>query len=794
MILNNRLQTAALAVLLASVALLGAASAQGPVQTTCDAVPGPDIVPCDQAADVDEALADVPTEPPAELTACAALDPPDNVLCILDFATGQSPPVDPNAVCAQLELEGDFPACVLDAVTGQVPDPNEVVCTALESEAGAAADCASEAAQAEADGALAQVAAITAPALSALSGPTTVSVNTPVTLTGTFTTFLSRAPGPLAAFSTASGNPVNDTVASLDDVEGTVTGATGATVTVDNQAHTFSATFTPSAAGVSTLVVTLTYAEPLGLLADGPAPELVQDSESKAVTAFVPNQAPVANAGPDQTGVTGVVEFANVVLSGTGSSDPDNGPSPLGYLWTQVGGSGITLAGANTATASFVAPDVATVTSYVFNLHVSDGDLSADDTVTVEVTPSTTTANTDVEGTDADLSLDSLDFTGPVAGVASDTTLTAIVHDLNGVDTLDDGLLASSLTGPQGLDEALDFTSATDSAPEGDTDTQRAYLYDLSFPERLQDGSYLFATTYGPSAPVEHLFSVANVAPTLDSDAVVTQTFLAGHGAFVTDPVALTLDDANWGGFAGNAVVELEDLTLSGVPLGLVFQVSDDGGETWTDVSGLSHDLSAVLNGDGALGLLVRLSSPDGFVPQGVSAVSAVLTDQSAAASDPVPLFALTILPENYGFFFGVSDGGDGIAIGSGAVTPGTRNSSAADPVAVAFTGTFDADALVVSIGRFQCVTAGCDDSFGAYNADPLKNGKVLLYGTPDLSDAPVELPVTSTGAAGFDLTAGLLGAAGSTLYVVLDLYVPAGLDEGSYVGTVNIDATGDEA
>ena len=44
--------------------------------------------------------------------------------------------------------------------------------------------------------------------------------------------------------------------------------------------------------------------------------------------------------------------------------------------------------------------------------------------------------------------------------------------DAHGVDTLDNGLLASRLTGPQGLDVPVAFTSATDDNPEGDLDTE----------------------------------------------------------------------------------------------------------------------------------------------------------------------------------------------------------------------------------------------------------------------------------------------------------------------------------
>ena len=45
--------------------------------------------------------------------------------------------------------------------------------------------------------------------------------------------------------------------------------------------------------------------------------------------------APVANAGTPQTVAVG---RDGVTLDGSASADPDSGPSPLTYAWTQTGG------------------------------------------------------------------------------------------------------------------------------------------------------------------------------------------------------------------------------------------------------------------------------------------------------------------------------------------------------------------------------------------------------------------------------------------------------------------------
>ncbi len=94
------------------------------------------------------------------------------------------------------------------------------------------------------------------------------------------------------------------------------------------------------------------------------------------------NQVPVADAGTNLT----VDEGAAVSLDGSASSDADG--SITAYQWTQTGGTAVTLAGANSATASFTAPAVSATDTLIFRLTVTDnGGSTGSDTVSVSVNP-----------------------------------------------------------------------------------------------------------------------------------------------------------------------------------------------------------------------------------------------------------------------------------------------------------------------------------------------------------------------------------------------------------------------
>ncbi|HEY9162740.1 MAG TPA: PKD domain-containing protein [Desulfomonilia bacterium] len=107
----------------------------------------------------------------------------------------------------------------------------------------------------------------------------------------------------------------------------------------------------------------------------------LQSTDSVDINVTWVNAPPVANAGPDQN----VGRYSTVTLNGTASHDPDS-DGIASYLWTQTGGTTVTLVNANTAVASFYVTS-AIGSTFTFQLKVTDpGGLTSTDTCIVKVT------------------------------------------------------------------------------------------------------------------------------------------------------------------------------------------------------------------------------------------------------------------------------------------------------------------------------------------------------------------------------------------------------------------------
>ena len=160
--------------------------------------------------------------------------------------------------------------------------------------------------------------------------------------------------------------------------------SSGATVTdVSGAGDTYTITFTPTGETFSLTLAANSVADLAGLT--GPANDVTASGTAVAATV---NQPPVAEAGAAQS----VTTSTEVTLDGSGSSDPESGV--LTYLWTHTSTDGdtpatvIPLTNADTATATFTAPD--TAGELIFTLTVTDDaatPASHSDTVTIIVQP-----------------------------------------------------------------------------------------------------------------------------------------------------------------------------------------------------------------------------------------------------------------------------------------------------------------------------------------------------------------------------------------------------------------------
>ena len=107
----------------------------------------------------------------------------------------------------------------------------------------------------------------------------------------------------------------------------------------------------------------------------------LQSSDTTIVNVIWLNDAPMADAGPDQN----VEEETTVTLDGSNSFDPDDGIDS--YRWKQVAGPSVTLSNPQVAKPTFLAPKVGpNGVSFTFELSVTDfGGLQSSDSAIVNV-------------------------------------------------------------------------------------------------------------------------------------------------------------------------------------------------------------------------------------------------------------------------------------------------------------------------------------------------------------------------------------------------------------------------
>ena len=398
----------------------------------------------------------------------------------------------------------------------------------------------------------------------AFDGVNTSAASSPVVITLDTAT----PDAPAITTQTATVNTASFTIEGTAEAGATVelfNGATSAgTTTADSGAFSFTVTLTEgensftatasdgsnTSAASSPVVITLTHATtaPSPRPTD-PTPEPDPEPE--------PNTAPVADAGAPPIAAEG----ATVTLNGRGSSDPDD--DTLTYAWRQTGGTSVSLSGANTATPGFTAPSLLSADAeLVFRLTVSDGSLSATDTVTVTVTHVN-----DAPGADA----------GEPQTVAEGATVT----------------LRGTGTDPDGDDAALRYAwSQTDTgAPRVSLSGADTATSGFTAPSLLSaDAELVFRLTVSDGAV--SATDTVTITVTRPRDTVAPVITLLGdsplevnQGATYTDPGATASDDTD-GDLSARIVVGGDTVDTDTIgAYNVTYDVSDAAGNAAATVT-----------------------------------------------------------------------------------------------------------------------------------------------------------------------------------------------------------------
>ena len=240
------------------------------------------------------------------------------------------------------------------------------------------------------------------------------------------------------------------------------------------------------------------------LEADHPVPVDIPRVRYEVLTRRVRtgNDAPVADAGPDQIGVPAGLK----TLDGSASYDPDG--DPITYQWTQIAGPGVSISGATSAKATFNAAESQT---YAFRLVVKD-DRGAQSMARVTYT------------TSAPLNVKIVKFVATPSSIEAGQTsilqwevINADTVEINAIGKVDPSHGTSSVAPLETTIYRITATNRTSSANETVTVTvARPQVRIISFmatPATIQTGESATLAWQTENADTVTLSTVGNVRP-----------------------------------------------------------------------------------------------------------------------------------------------------------------------------------------------------------------------------------------------------------------------------------------
>lgn len=351
----------------------------------------------------------------------------------------------------------------------------------------------------------------------------------------------------------------------------------------------------------------------------------------------VQNQAPVADAGPDQT-VASYVNGGVITLDGTGSSDANG--DLLTYSWTQTAGPTVSLSNPTVNQPTFSVANLTAQTAYTFELVVNDGTVSSvADSITVDLTPAPQQL---VTAGPNNLTYQSI---SGECRIAADFSVFGITDDDgNGNDTYE-----VRLTPAGNPNSRIDF-GESNSVLVGSTQNDNLYA-------RIRESTVRIANLSGSSSQLQYtVFDTATGGLTAVGSASIDKTAMTAAGGACADVVA-EVDGIN----RSPIISAGPDISFNNSPLASFgisqATASDPDGDalsvSWTQISGPSVTISnaSILNPQISRDPLqdatqqtavLRLSVSDGVNPSVTDDVTVTLTPNNAPVADAGPDQTLT--------------------------------------------------------------------------------------------------------------------------------------------------------